>query len=285
MQADIFDNTPCALGEGALWHPLRASFYWFDILNRELLSQRDGRSHARLFEDPVSAAGWIDADHLLVASARALLKVNIDSGSQETVCDLEADDPVTRSNDGRADPYGGFWIGTMGRRAEPGKGAIYRYFRGELRCLYPGLTIPNSICFAPDGLTAYFSDSTTRRIMKVALDAANGWPQGEPQVHLDFSAEGLVPDGAVVDEAGNLWNAQWGSGRVACYDSTGNFLQAVELPAKHTTCPAFGGAGRNLLLVTTAIQGLDAPGPADGLSYLVALMDGTQGQLEHQVLL
>lgn len=283
MQADIFDKTPCALGEGALWHPLRGCFYWFDILNRELLSQRDGRSHARLFEDPVSAAGWIDQDHLLVASARALLKVHIDSGEQESVCALDSDDPSTRSNDGRADPFGGFWIGTMGRRAGQGKGAIYRYYRGELRCLYPGLTIPNSICFSPDGLTAYFSDSTTRKIMSVPLDAAHGWPQGEPQVHLDLSAEGLVPDGAVVDEAGNIWNAQWGSGRVACYAPDGRLKQTVTLPAKHTTCPAFGGSGRNLLFVTTAIQGLDEPGPADGLSYLVALMDGTQGQLEHQV--
>ncbi len=285
MQPDIFDNTPCALGEGPLWHPLRACFYWFDILNRELLTQRDGRSHARLFEDPVSAAGWLDIDHLLVASARALLKVNIDTGEQETICDLEAEDPLTRSNDGRADPFGGFWIGTMGRRAEAGKGAIYRYYRGELRCLYPGLTIPNSICFSPDGTRAYFSDSTERKIMQVALDPAHGWPDGQPQVFLDLSADDLVPDGAVVDEVGCVWNAQWGAGRVACYGPDGGFIKAVAVPAKHSTCPAFGGAGRNLLLVTTAIQGLDEPGPADGLTYLQTFMDGTKGQLEHQVIL
>ena len=57
---------------------------------------------------------------------------------------LEADRPGTRSNDGRADPHGGFWIGTMSKTAAEGEGAIYRYYRGEVRRLHPGITIPNS---------------------------------------------------------------------------------------------------------------------------------------------
>ncbi len=285
MQAAVYDHTPCALGEGALWHPERACFFWFDILNRELVTRRDERSHARLFEDPVSAAGWIDAQHLLVASSQALLRFNIDTGAHEDICSLEADNYATRSNDGRADPFGGFWIGTMGKRAEPGLGAIYRYYRGELRCLNPGLSIPNAICFAPDGRRAYFCDSVERKIMQVALDAAHGWPQGEPQVYLDLKAEWLNPDGAVVDQEGRLWNAQWGAGRVACYDVDGRFVTALELPAKHASCPAFGGHGLDQMLVTTALQGLDDPGPADGLTYIATFLDGTKGQREHQVLL
>lgn len=285
MHAAVFDHTPCALGEGALWHPERACFFWFDILNGELLSRREGRSHARLFEDSVSAAGWIDADHLLVASSRALIKLQIDSGAQEEICALEADKPLTRSNDGRADPFGGFWIGTMGHRAEPGAGAIYRYYRGELRCLYPGLTIPNAICFAPDGQRAYFCDSSERKIMQVALDAVQGWPKGDPEVFVDLSIEAVNPDGAVIDQDGRLWNAQWGAGRVACYDTDGRFLQSLELPARHTSCPAFGGHGLDQMLVTTALQGLDAPRPGDGLTYIASFLDGTKGQREHQVVL
>lgn len=285
MHAVVYDHTPCALGEGALWHPERACFFWFDILNRELLSRREGRSHARLFEDSVSAAGWIDVDHLLVASSRALIKLHIDTGAQEEICALEADNPLTRSNDGRADPFGGFWIGTMGLRAEPGGGALYRYYRGELRCLYPGLTIPNAISFSPDGTRAYFCDSSERKILKVALDQTHGWPLGLPQVFVDLSDQSGAPDGAVVDQAGRLWNAQWGAGRVACYDADGAFVQALQLPARHTSCPAFGGYGLDQMLVTSALQGLDAPSQADGLTYLAAFLDGTKGQREHQVVL
>jgi sugar lactone lactonase YvrE len=67
--------------------------------------------------------------------------------------------PANRPNDGRADPQNGFWIGTMGKTHAPNAGAIYRYYRGELRRLFAGLTIPNAICFSPDGQSAYFTDT------------------------------------------------------------------------------------------------------------------------------
>ncbi len=114
---------------------------------------------------------------LLIASESSLFRFNLVTGEQWTLAALEAEKPDTRSNDGRADPQGGFWIGTMGKKAEPGMGAIWRFYRGELRKLFPGISIPNSICFTPDGRTAHFSDSAQRKVMRVALDA-EGWPVG-----------------------------------------------------------------------------------------------------------
>jgi sugar lactone lactonase YvrE len=93
--------------------------------------------------------------------------------------------------------------------------------------------------------------------MRVALDA-DGWPAGEPELFLDLSADALNPDGAVIDADGTTWIAQWGASRVAAYAPDGSFLRAVEFPAPHTSCPAFGGPDLTTLFCTSARQGMDA---------------------------
>lgn len=278
--AKLFDDRRCTLGEGPLWHPERRQLFWFDILNRQLLSRDNGTPCTWQFDEYVSAAGWVSRNELLVASQTRLFLFDLETKSDRTLCELEADNPVTRSNDGRADPQGGFWIGTMGIRAEPDAGAIYRYHRGELRKLFGGITISNAICFAPDGRSACFADTQTQVIRKVALDA-EGWPAGQPETFVDLSGENLNPDGAVIDSEGFLWNAQWGANRVARYAPDGSFVEEITLPAKQVSCPAFGGADRQTLFATTAAEGLE--GDDEGRTYLAEV--GVRGQSEHRVVL
>lgn len=282
----IFDDRRCELGEGALWHPARKQMFWFDILNQSLLSQdQDGPRQWR-FPELVSAAGWVTDEVLLIAGERDLFLFDLESEEIETLCLLEQDKPKNRPNDGRADPFGGFWIGTMGKKAEAAAGAIYRYYRGELRQLFGGITIPNSISFPPGGAFAHFSDTVTGRVMRVALDA-EGWPKGTPETFLDLTAEGLNPDGAVVDANGVLWLAQWGAGRVAAYAPDGSFLRAVEFDAPHTSCPAFAGPNLSALICTTAQEGMDAAArAAHPNAGKVFVAEGiAKGQAEHQVIL
>ena len=281
--AIVHDDTICLLGEGPLWHPLRNQLFWFDILGRTL--HTNGQHWG--FADYVSAAGWVSQDELLIASSKALSLFNLTTGHSEMIVPLEADNPATRSNDGRADPFGGFWIGTMGLTAQSGAGAIYRYYRGELRQIIGNITVPNAICFSPDGRTAFYTDSQTRRILRLQLDAKDGWPLGEAQVHIDLRAENRIPDGAVVDAAGNLWNAQWQSACVATYDPAGNFLFATDLPATKTTCPAFGGPDLRTMFCTSAAMELSeeqlAAYPHSGRTF--AVQTSHKGQQEHQVIL
>ncbi|MEL6588225.1 MAG: SMP-30/gluconolactonase/LRE family protein, partial [Pseudomonadota bacterium] len=126
---EIYDTRRCNLGEGPLWHPTRQELFWFDIIGKTLHS----KAQSWTFDEHVSAAGWVDDTTLLVASETALFRFDLTTGDRTDICALEADNPVTRSNDGRADPQGGFWIGTMGKEAEPKAGAIYRFYKGELR--------------------------------------------------------------------------------------------------------------------------------------------------------
>ena len=141
MNATLFDARTCALGEGPLWHPERGQLFWFDILGKTLLSRQGDKTLSWRFDECVSAAGWIDRDTLLVASETALWRFDLNGAERSLVVPLEADQPLTRSNDGRADPWGGFWIGTMGFNAERGAGAIYRYYKGALRQLFAEITI------------------------------------------------------------------------------------------------------------------------------------------------
>lgn len=277
----IFDARFCELGEGPLWHPIREQLFWFDILNRTLHSQ----TRSWTFPEYVSAAGWISADELLVACETGLFRLNLTTGDRATVA--KTGTAETRSNDGRADRQGGFWFGTMGKKAEKGLGSIWRWHKGELRQLVQAITIPNSICFTPDGRAAHFSDTTMGRVMKVALDA-DGWPKGTPEVWLDLERAGLNPDGAVIDADGRFWNAQWGAGRVACYGPDGVFLDAVETPgAPQSSCPAFGGPGLTTLYVTTALEHMDAESrarhPASGQVF--AFPGAGKGLPEPQVLI
>lgn len=284
--AQIFDDIACSLGEGPLWHPALGQLFWFDINAMRLYTRADDATRHWQFTEPVSAAGWIDDTTLLVASASALLRFDLTTGASEELATLEAAYPGTRSNDGRADPQGGFWIGTMGRKAEKAKGNIYRFYRGELRKLFPDITIPNAICFAPSGDLAYFADTAQGRIWKQKLDP-NGWPKGDPEVHLDFSSHGLNPDGAVCDVGGNLWIAQWGAYRVAAHAPDGRFLTAVEFPAAHISCPAFGGSDLATMFATSATEGLTAMSlaaqPQAGKTFMARV--SARGQAEHQVIL
>ncbi|MCA0963176.1 SMP-30/gluconolactonase/LRE family protein [Salipiger bermudensis] len=266
MTATICDTRPCELGEGAFWHPERQQLFWFDILSARLLSFDASGALEWQFDEMHSAAGWIDRDTLLIASETGLWRFDIASGARERVAEIEADKAGTRSNDGRADRHGGFWIGTMGKHAEEEAGAIYRYFDGKVTRLYDNISIPNAICFNPDGTIAYFADTSRQTIWRVALDA-DGWPDGEPEVFLDLRAEGLFPDGAVTDAEGGLWNAQWGANRVARYLPDGQFDQEIRVGGRHSSCPAFGGPNLRRLYVSTAREGIAQPDAAQGLLY------------------
>jgi len=281
----IYDNRPCELGEGPLWHPIREQLFWFDILGHRMLSVEKGEQRQWRFPELVSAAGWVDRDMLLIAGERDLFLFDVETEETQTLVELEADNRATRSNDGRADRQGGFWIGTMGKKAEAGAGAIYRYYRGELRKLYGGITIPNAICFTPDGQTAHFTDTMTKRVMRVALDT-EGWPKGEPQVFLDFGRDAPGPDGAVFDASGLLWQAQWGAGRVSAFAPDGSLVRHVAFDAPHTSCPAFGGPGLTTLFCTTALEHMDAAAraahPNAGMTFMAPGV--ATGLAEHRVL-
>ena len=166
----ILSNERCHLGEGATYDAATDTAWWFDILEGRLFDAHlpSGRINVHRLGRMASALAHIDTARQLIAAEDGLYIRNIADGAMTLYRPLEADNPVTRSNDGRVHPSGTFWIGTMGRKAEAHAGAIYALHRGEIQRLFPGITIPNAICFSPDGSIGYFGDTAENVLYRVS---------------------------------------------------------------------------------------------------------------------
>ena len=245
----------CHLGEGPTYDAATDTAWWFDIVERRLFEARldTGRITIHSLDVMGSALARIDAHRQLLVADDGLYVRDAADGRMTLYHQLEADNAATRSNDARVHPSGTFWIGTMGRQAERGLGAIYALHRGELSRLYDGVTIPNAICFSPDGTIGYFADTGKNTLFRVDLDAATGLPRGEPAVLVTRRGGGGI-DGAVVDTDGLIWNACWGGGCIDVYSPQGEHLRSLRVPARQSSCPAFVGRDFSRLLVTSAWQ-------------------------------
>ncbi|MFC3676257.1 SMP-30/gluconolactonase/LRE family protein [Ferrovibrio xuzhouensis] len=271
----IFSDTVCALGEGPAAHPALGRLFWFDILGRRLLEQPFASGHTTVHDLPVMASvmAVVDDHTQLIAAENGLYLRDVASGRLSLHAALEADNPATRSNDGRVHPCGALWIGTMGKRAETGAGALYWFFRGELRRLFSDISIINSIAFSPDGSAAWFADTALGIIWRIATDPVTGLPQGERQVFATIPAGEGGPDGSVMDADGLLWNARWGGGCLDVYAPDGRRIRSVSIPTRQPSCPAFIGPNADRMAVTTATEGYDnaalAADPQAGRTFLL----------------
>lgn len=271
----VLSDVACHLGEGITYDPVRRAIVWFDIVQKVMFTKRDPDGPVEVQGLPLmtSALAVVDGDRdLLVCEDGLHLRARA-TGRMDRHVAVEADDAVTRSNDARVHPSGSLWFGTMGRNAERKAGAIYWYRKGEVRRLYPEITIPNSICFSPDGRIAYFADTGRNIVFRVDCDPATGLPSGEPHVFLDHRGKPGGVDGSVTDAEGVVWNARWGSGRVDAYAPDGMPIRSIPMPATQVSCPAFVGERLDRLCVTSAWQGMDdqarAADPNAGRTFLV----------------
>ena len=274
VPTSVLSAERCHLGEGPTYDALTDTAWWFDILEGRLFEAQLGSGQVRIHRlgRMASALARIDAERQLIVAEDGLYVRTIGDGRLTLYCPLEADNPGNRSNDARVHPCGTFWIGTMGRKAEAGAGAIYALHRGEVSRLFADVTIPNAICFSPDGTLGYFADTATNVLYRVVLDPATGLPRGAPEELLRHRGIGGL-DGAVVDADGRIWNARWGGGCVDIYSPQGEHLRSLQVPARQSSCPAFVGPDLSHLLVTSAWQGMDeaarAADPDHGRTFLM----------------
>ncbi|MFC5068637.1 SMP-30/gluconolactonase/LRE family protein [Flaviflagellibacter deserti] len=286
LGVSILSDHRCHLGEGPAYDAATDTAWWFDIIERELFEARLATREIIRHSLPVmcSMLAPIDDRRQLIAGEDGLYVREIATGRMALHTPLEADSAATRSNDGRVHPSGALWIGTMGRGGERSLGAIYHFFEGRLRRLYPGLSIPNSICFSPDGRTAYFTDSRENVLMRVSVDPADGTPTEEPQPLYGTGEPGDL-DGSVVDADGLIWNARWGASRLDVYTPAGERARSITVPVLQPSCPVFIGAALDRLLVTSAWQGMDdamrAVDPNHGRTFV--LRPGARGRVEPHV--
>ena len=274
VPTSVLSAERCHLGEGPTYDAATDTAWWFDIRECRLFEHRfaDGRTLIHALPNMASALARIDGERQLILTEDGFYIRHISDGRMELFVALEADNPITRSNDARVHPSGTFWLGTMGQRAEKGAGTIYALHRGRIVRLYPDITIPNAICFSSNGDIGYFADTAKNVLYRVPLDASTGLPVGEPVVLIKHQGVGGL-DGAIVDADGLIWNARWGGGCIDIYDPAGRRLRSLRVPASQSSCPAFVGRDFSRVLVTSAWQDMDdaqrSADPGHGKTFLL----------------
>jgi len=285
----IVSDIACHLGEGPSYDPQSDTLYWFDIRERKLLEKRwpDGAVKVHDLPFMASALAVVDAERQLLVTESGLYLRDARTSALSLHTPFQADNALTRSNDARVHPSGALWFGTMGKDEEKGAGGIHWFRKGEVRTLFPAISIPNSICFSPDGTIAYYTDTAVNLLMRVGCDPATGLPRGDPQVFHDQRKDKGGLDGSVVDADGVLWNARWGAASLDAYSPDGKRIRSIGIPARQSSCPAFVGPKADRIAVTSAWQGYDDKArerdPQAGKTFLVDLP--VRGRFEPRVAL
>ena len=253
----------CDLGEGPIWDGRAGVVRFVDI----------ERSHVHRF-DPVTGArgswtapcrvgsiGVRAAGGFVAGTKLGFATLDPDADTFAVIDHPEPDLPANRFNDGKVDPHGNFWAGTMDDLKRDRSGVLY--------CLRPdrtwtaidlGYRISNGPAFSPDGATLYHTDTPDKTTFAFDL-AADGTLSGK-RVFREWHDVSGNPDGMTTDAAGHLWVAFWGGACVRRVSPAGEIVAEHGLPAANITSMAFGGAGLDRLFVTSAAQELDAAAAA-----------------------
>ena len=266
------------LGEGPFWDAATQALWWVDIVGRRV-QRLDESGEVRAWATPgfPSAAVPCASGGLVVATPDGIHRLDLGSGLTTPFARPDPN-PANRSNECRVDPQGRLWLGTMANNlADDGSpvplggvsGGLFRVEPdGRSTAVLGDIGIANTLVWSPDGATLYFADSLKRVIWAFPFEARTG-ELGERRVFVAPDAAPGEPDGSAMDADGYLWNARWGAGVVARFAPDGRLDRVVELPASQPSCPAFGGEDLRTLYVTSARQGLDAPGEADGALFVL----------------
>jgi sugar lactone lactonase YvrE len=251
------------VGESAVWHAVESALYWVDIDGKSVhrLHPSSGK-YSRWNTDTEPSAIAVDQDNNLVLATRAgFVYLNTTTGDIDDIAPAPYDTSIVRFNDGRTDPAGRFWVGTMYEPRDQQKAEMYVLDKGQLRLAWAGgMTNSNGLSFSPDGKTMYHSDTTSHRVDAYDYDVKTGTASNRRNL-VTFSDDkkaadyGGRPDGAAVDSEGNYWAAMFEGGRIVKLSPTGELLQEIELPVRCPTSVAFGGPDLRTLFVTSASKG------------------------------
>lgn len=245
------------LGEGAVWVASEDALYWVDIHGRRILaySPADGSTREWRCSLRISALAPCESGGFIAGSERGFLRLEGLPGDCRVIGRPEPELPGNRANDGKTDPFGHFWLGTMDDAEEARSGSLYR-LDADLRWhrLAGGYMVPNGPAFSPDGAWLYHTDSADRTIYRLSLSP--GGLIGPREVLARFDASHGYPDGMTTDREGHLWVAFWDGWCLRRLSPDGEQVGQIDLPVQRPTSCAFGGPQLDRLYVTSARVGL-----------------------------
>lgn len=253
MKAELVVDARATLGEGPVWDWRRQRLFWVDIEGEEVhvYDPATGEDRAVAVGQQVGALALSRSGGILLAVKEGLATFDLDSAQLTMIARPEAHLPDNRFNDGKCDPAGRFWAGTL----SPTRGQAALYCLGpdlSLTRKLDGLTISNGLAWSLDHATMYHIDSKAQQVKAYAYDQATG-AITDGRVIIEIPVEDGEPDGMTIDEEGMLWIAIWDGSRVGRWDpASGALIGEVSVPVHRPTSCTFGGPDLGTLYITSA---------------------------------
>jgi sugar lactone lactonase YvrE len=260
-------TTPSTLGESPFWHPQEHLLYWADIADCKLHRLNTFMGDVETWAMPSEPGCFAPAKQggFIIALRDRIVRAQAWGSELQTLAMIDHDAATTRSNDGKCDAAGRFWIGTMFEPRTAPNAQLLCWDGEALQLKQGNAIVANALAFSPDGKTVYWADTpqhiiwawdfdavnsamTNQRIFKKFNAKPDGWTSGLPA----NGNYGGRPDGAAVDAQGNLWVAMFEGKRVVQLSPTGVELQSIEAPVTTCTMPAFGDDDMQTLYLTSA---------------------------------
>lgn len=246
------------LGEGPLWHPKEGRLYWVDIEAGDLYYSNHKLNNVTKthFETSLGAFCFKRVGGFILATGDGFLAWEGGESKTRLIWNPLPARSEVRLNDGKVDPAGRFWAGSMDIHRLEGK--LYRLDPdGSQHILLDKIGISNGLGWSPDRKTMYYTDSHQRTIFAFDYELETGAIHNRRTfVQLPSNGRDVVPDGLCVDAEGCLWSAQWNGWQVVRYDPQGIPILKVMVPAQRVTSCCFGGDTGDQLFITTARIGL-----------------------------
>lgn len=256
------------LAEGPWWDGITLT--WVDILGKRLnrchLDGSGYESHELPqlpgFAVPHRDGGWVAGfqDGLYRSDPAITTWTRIWQAPHETT--------THRLNDGKCDPAGRIWFGSMSYAETEPTSALYRYSSGQTSCQRSQVITSNGLDWSPDHKTFYYTDSRVQTIWAYDYDEDSGEISHE-RIFAQDSGK-MVPDGGTIDAEGCFWSAKWLGGQIVRYRPDGRIDLIWHLPTSCPTSLAFVGDDLSTLAVTTAqAPDASAAGELDGSIFLI----------------
>lgn len=241
------------LGECPRWDEQTQVLYWIDINQGQLhrFDPQTGQDEFLQFDEEIGCFSLRQNGGYLLAMRSGFYTLDGWSTERTFISDPEAGMDKNRFNDGRADPKGRMFAGSVYPPKDYGGASIYSLdSKGNVHKWFEGLLTSNGIAFSPNADRIYYADTPTHAIQVCDYDLENGEPKNCRLFHQFPMGHGR-PDGAAVDSEGFYWSALYEGGRVVRLNPEGEIVQEIAVPAKCPTMVAFGGEDLKTLYITS----------------------------------
>ena len=259
LQIDVVIEHKCLLGEGPLWDGTRKSVYWLDILKGEIHEYATEKRATRTIPvaQMVGSIAVCKDGSLIAALKNGFGFVNPDTGQVRMIGHPESHLVENRFNDGKCDPAGRFWAGTMSLSEEKNAGAVYVVDKNlVISQMIKQVTISNGMAWCVHHKKFYYIDTPTFEVAAYDYDMETGKIINR-EVVIKIANEDGYPDGMTIDSEGMLWIAHWDGWQVTRWNPvTGEKLMHIKLPVGRVTSCCFGGDNLQDLYITSARVGL-----------------------------